>query len=85
MAEWLIGTGVSIRAVQSMVESHLADVILKNFDPKRADLIFLQQTEGEIDWLPELISHAPWRSLVYKLSEEYPDCLMLNFALKVFN
>lgn len=46
----------------------------------------LQNSEGAgIDWLPELIAHAPWRSLVYSLAEEYPDCLMLNFAVKLIS
>ena len=31
-----------------------------------------------------MIEHPTWRSLVYKLAEEYPDCLMLNFTIKVF-
>lgn len=34
-------------------------------------------------WLTEMIEHPTWRSLVYKLAEEYPDCLMLNFTIKV--
>ena len=34
-------------------------------------------------WLTEMIEHTTWRSLVYKLAEEYPDCLMLNFTIKV--
>ena len=35
------------------------------------------------DWLTELIDHPTWRSLVYKLAEDYPDCLMLTFTIKV--
>lgn len=34
-------------------------------------------------WLTELIEHSTWRSVVYKLAEEFPDCLMLNFTIKV--
>lgn len=34
-------------------------------------------------WLTEMIEHPTWRSLIYKLAEEYPDCLMLNFTIKV--
>ena len=30
-----------------------------------------------------MIDHPTWRSLFYKLAEEYPDCLMLNFTVKV--
>lgn len=34
-------------------------------------------------WLTEMIEHPTWRSLIYKLAEEYPDCLMLTFTIKV--
>lgn len=34
-------------------------------------------------WLTEMIQHPTWRSLIYRLAEEYPDCLMLNFTIKV--
>lgn len=30
-----------------------------------------------------MIEHPTWRSLIYRLAEEYPDCLMLNFTIKV--
>lgn len=29
-----------------------------------------------------MIEHPVWRSLIYRLAEEYPDCLMLNFTIK---
>lgn len=32
--------------VQAMVENHLKDMILKTFDPKKADTIFTE--EGEV-------------------------------------
>lgn len=34
-------------------------------------------------WLTELIEHSTWRSVVYQLAEEFPECLMLNFTIKV--
>lgn len=68
--------------VQAMVENHLKEMILKNFDPKKADTIFTEEGETPA-WLTELIEHPTWRSLIYKLAEEYPDCLMLNFTIKV--
>ena len=34
-------------------------------------------------WLEGMIAHQKWRQLFYKLAEEYPDCLMLNFTIKV--
>ena len=46
LAEWLISGGVSVTAVQAMVENHLKDMVLKTFDPKKADTIFTE--EGEV-------------------------------------
>jgi hypothetical protein len=40
LAEWLIMTGVSVQEVQLMVENHLRNLIIKHFDPKKADTIF---------------------------------------------
>jgi hypothetical protein len=39
-AEWLIVTGVPVTEVQLMVESHLRNLIVKHFDPIKADSIF---------------------------------------------
>ncbi|KAJ8962941.1 hypothetical protein NQ314_005658 [Rhamnusium bicolor] len=36
-------------------------------------------------WLTQLIEHPTWRSLIYRLAEEYPDCLMLNFTIKLIS
>ncbi|XP_050395724.1 negative elongation factor D [Patella vulgata] len=84
LAEWLIQTGVDIKEVQVLVESHLKDMVIKCFDPKKADSIFT--SEGEIpSWLAEMIEYPTWRSLFYKLAEEYPDCLMLNFTIKLIS
>lgn len=42
----LFWTGVKVTEVQAMVENHLKDMILKTFDPKKADTIFTE--EGEV-------------------------------------
>lgn len=76
--------GVKVTDVQAMVENHLKEMILKTFDPKKADTIFTEEGETPA-WLTELIEHPTWRSLIYRLAEEYPDCLMLNFTIKVPN
>ena len=34
-------------------------------------------------WLEEMIGYPTWRNLVYQLAEQFPDCLMLKFAIKV--
>lgn len=84
IAEWLIIGGVKVTDVQAMVENHLKEMILKTFDPKKADTIFTEEGETPA-WLTQLIEHPTWRSLIYRLAEEYPDCLMLNFTIKVQN
>ena len=45
MAEWLILAGAEIGEVQQRVENHLHDMILKTFDPKKADAIFAEEGE----------------------------------------
>ncbi|XP_045193962.1 negative elongation factor D-like [Mercenaria mercenaria] len=84
LAEWMIQVGVDINEVQEMVESHLKEVIVRTFDPKKADSIF--SDEGETPgWLAEMIEFPTWRELFYRLAEEYPDCLMLNFTIKLIS
>lgn len=84
LADWLIQAGVDIKEVQNMVERHLLDMIFKNFDPKKADSIFTNSGETPA-WLVEMISFQTWRNLFYQLAEEYPDCLMLNFTIKLIS
>ena len=65
MAEWLILAGAEINEVQLQVENHLHDMILKTFDPKKADAIFAEGSETP-SWLAELIEYPTWRSLIYR-------------------
>lgn len=83
LAEWLIVTGVSVSDVQLMVEMHLKSLIMKHFDPKKADTIF-DSEGGAPAWLTEMIEHGVWRRMLYKLAEQHPNCLMLNFTIKVY-
>ncbi|XP_074596702.1 negative elongation factor complex member TH1 [Brevipalpus obovatus] len=85
LAEWLIMTGMKITEVQSLVEDHLKQMIMKRFDPKKADSIFADEAIKTPTWLTEMIEHPTWRSLIYKLAEEYPDCLMLSFTIKLIS
>ena len=54
MAEWLILAGAEINEVQQQVENHLHDMILKTFDPKKADAIFAEEGETP-SWLGKLL------------------------------
>ncbi|CAK1539964.1 unnamed protein product [Leptosia nina] len=84
LAEWLILAEVKVTEVQAMVENHLKEMIIKTFDPKKADTIFTEEGETPA-WLTEMIEHPTWRSLIYRLAEDYPDCLMLNFTIKLIS
>jgi negative elongation factor C/D len=41
--------GAKVTDVQAMVENHLKEMVLKTFDPKKADTIFTE--EGEVKTL----------------------------------
>ncbi|CAD5115408.1 DgyrCDS4385 [Dimorphilus gyrociliatus] len=84
LAELQIMAGIDIKEVQDVVENHLKSMIIKYFDPKRADSIFTDEGEPPA-WLAELINYPTWRHLVYELAEEFPDCLMLNFTIKLIS
>jgi hypothetical protein len=47
--------------VQAMVENHLKDMVLKTFDPKKADTIFTE--EGEVTYLLATLNIA----LIYEI------------------
>ena len=81
---FVVLAGAEISDVQQRVENHLHDMILKTFDPKKADAIFAEEGETP-SWLAELIEYPTWRSLIYRLAEDYPDCLMLNFTIKLIS
>lgn len=82
LAEWLIITGVPVEEVQLIVENHLKNLIMKHFDPKKADTIFNLEG-GAPSWLTEMIEHSIWRKMLYILAEQHPNCLMLNFTIKL--
>lgn len=84
MIEWLQLAGRRKKEIHTQIEDHLKTVILKHFDPKKADLIFTE--EGSVpSWLEEMISFPTWRELFYQLADQYPDCLMLKFTIKLIS
>ncbi|KAG8131670.1 putative Negative elongation factor D-like protein [Naja naja] len=70
--------------VQETVENHLKSLLIKHFDPRKADSIFTEEGETPA-WLEQMIAHTTWRDLFYKLAEAHPDCLMLNFTVKLIS
>ncbi|XP_044153408.1 negative elongation factor C/D [Bufo gargarizans] len=84
LAEWLIHSGVEPIQVQETVENHLKSLLIKHFEPRKADSIFTEEGETPA-WLEQMIAHTTWRDLFYKLAEAHPDCLMLNFTVKLIS
>ncbi|XP_076449373.1 negative elongation factor D-like [Babylonia areolata] len=82
LAEWLIQSGVDLGEVKDTVETHLKEMILKHFDPKKADSVFYEEGSNVTQWLLQMIEFPTWRTLFYKLAEDYEDCLFLNLAIK---
>lgn len=60
---------------------YLKSTIIRSFDPRKADEIFTASNKAP-RWLNFMIGHGEWRSLIYHLSEQYPNCLVLNFAIQ---
>ncbi|KAF2071809.1 hypothetical protein CYY_006870 [Polysphondylium violaceum] len=79
ICHWLRLSGLPDQEVMDSFANHLKDIIMKKFDPKVADTIF---SSSPPLWLDEMIADAQWRSLIYQLSEEHKNCLMLNFAIQ---
>lgn len=65
LAEWLISGGVSVTAVQAMVENHLKDMVLKTFDPKKADTIFTEEGEVSIFYCIDFFVPIRSRNLLH--------------------
>lgn len=92
------GQDESKSAAAAVVEAHLKSLITQRFDPKKADTIWGQKVwrtcffvhsfhaspiQAAPLWLEFMISQYGWRSLLYRLSTDHKDCLMLNFAIQV--
>ncbi|XP_052864358.1 negative elongation factor D-like [Anopheles cruzii] len=84
VGEWLTVAGVCVSEVQEMAENRLIDSILKMFDPAKADAVFVDDGFSPT-WLIEMVEHRVWRSLFIRLSEMHPNCLMLEYAIKLIS
>lgn len=86
LAEWLLTTDMNISDVQTWVEDNLKQMIIKYFDPVKADSIFTSdKIQNAPLWLDEMIKFPTWRQLIYKLAEDFPDCLMLKYTVKLIS
>ena len=85
LAEWLILSGMSPQDVQELVENHLQQQLIKHFDPAKADSVFSSEEKNFPTWLGEMIKYKKWRQLFYNLIEKYPDCVLLNYVIKLIS
>ena len=81
-----------VQHLQTLIEKHFepkkADSI---FEAGGVNIQFIHRKKPMLtfvliqvpSWLTEMTEHMNWRSMIYKLAEEYPNCLMLNFTIKV--
>uniref|UniRef100_A0A5S6QM64 Negative elongation factor D n=1 Tax=Trichuris muris TaxID=70415 RepID=A0A5S6QM64_TRIMR len=84
LAEWLVLLGDDVEELKELFENRLDEFISQKFDPRKADTIFHQQSdESKIQWLADLISNPSSRRMVLDLAERFPDCLLLNFGVKL--
>jgi negative elongation factor C/D len=63
-----------------VAEELIKTLIAQKFDPKKADTIWGRKAAPE--WLDYMISDPHWRALLYRLSADHKDCLLLNFAIQ---
>lgn len=74
-------TTVALFALERPVTVYTTESSLKlQPGPSPRPLLVCRQTPA---WLEQMIAHTTWRDLFYKLAEAHPDCLMLNFTVKV--
>lgn len=50
LAEWLLVTNLNIEDVKATVENNLHDMIIKHFDPKKADSILSDENKVFIEF-----------------------------------
>jgi len=81
LCTWLRSTGMSREEIVSIVENYFKKTIKENFDQKLADSIVTASEPPA--WLELMLQTESWRQLFYDLSEQHPDCLLLNFAIQV--
>ena len=82
MAESMIYLGCEVVSLQNLVEETMKNAIVKQFDQTKCDAIFMSE-QATPAWVAELIAFSVWRNLIYELAEQFPDCLFLNFAIKL--
>jgi negative elongation factor C/D len=75
-----IATTTASTSATDVVQEHIKTLIVQKFDPKKADTVWGRKAAPE--WLDFMISDPQWRALLYRLSADHKDCLLLNFAIQ---
>eukprot|EP01103_Thecamoeba_quadrilineata_P017214 TRINITY_DN6009_c0_g1_i1.p1 TRINITY_DN6009_c0_g1~~TRINITY_DN6009_c0_g1_i1.p1 ORF type:complete len:390 (-),score=45.48 TRINITY_DN6009_c0_g1_i1:597-1682(-) len=83
LAEWLKIAGFQEDSISNLIKEHIKGLSLQKFDPRKADTIFEEDDLSSApEWLEYMIQEPDWRTLIYKLSEDHKNCLLLNFAIQ---
>ena len=79
---WMHEVGFTKQEVIDLVERYLKSMVMDNFNPKKADSIFHSHLASEPEWLVQMLQTFEWRTVIYRLSEQHENCLMLNYAVQ---
>mmetsp|Transcript_35245 Transcript_35245/g.92212 ORF Transcript_35245/g.92212 Transcript_35245/m.92212 type:complete len:561 (+) Transcript_35245:264-1946(+) len=83
MESWLVMAGESEDEIRAVAQEHVRSTILSSYDDERATAAFFSADKGVVSrWVAEMIRHSEWRRLIYDLSDEYPNSLMLSYIIK---
>ncbi|KAL0488352.1 negative elongation factor C/D [Acrasis kona] len=81
MVSWMRGIGISEEQIERTIVGYVKGIISKHFDSQKADAIFSASNDAP-KWLDFMVDDAEWRTLIYQLSEQHKNCLILNFAIQ---
>ena len=80
VSDWIGSTGGNS---EDALMDTLRELVESRFDSQKADQVFSVQKSGAPSWLDLMTKDSKWRAVLYRLSEQHPSCLLLNFALQV--
>lgn len=79
--EWLSRHLDDFSKLETSIQERLRDLVVSRFDPVKADELFKSSGAAPI-WLEHLCTHPLWRSTFFQLSDQFPNCLLLKFAVQ---
>ena len=84
LLEWLHTAGYRKREIQSMVEEHVKLLVLRHFDPKKADLIFTEEGSVCVCVCLYVLRHFDPKKADLIFTEEGSVCVCL-YVLRHFD